>query len=178
MTPQMSVFRGKEGLIQVMEDTLTVKDKTLLCWSNIELNVYTTLEDYYPTYIMKKVASRVHLKGIFNYDKSALRFKQRGKDELREVYLIPKDLYHIDNEINIYDDKVAIISHQDQVGVIIQNEHIARTQRSIFNLAFAYAKIVEKDLLTKEDLLYLKSEDKSDPLTQDILAAKRSKSSV
>lgn len=173
VTPQMSVYKGKEGLIQIMEDTLTVKDKMLLCWSNIDITVYTILEEYYPMYIMKKVASKIHLKGVFNYDKGAVRFKKRGEDELREVYLIPKELYLIDNEINIYDDKVSIISHQDEVGVIIQNEHIAKTQKSIFNLAFEYAKILEKNLLTKEDHFYLQSKDKSDSLTERILALKK-----
>jgi hypothetical protein len=48
--------------------------------------------------------------------------------------------------INIYDDKVAIVSHQDQVGVIIENKNIADTQRSIFNFAFDYAKILESGM--------------------------------
>ena len=55
--------------------------------------------------------------------------------------------YLFKNEINIYDDKVAIISHEDQIGVIIQNKNIADTQRSIFELGFEYAKILEKQKL-------------------------------
>lgn len=172
-TPQMSVFKGKEGLIQIMEDTLTVKDKMLLCWSNVELCVYDLLRDYYPTYISKKISGGVCLKGVFAYDKMAVRFKKRGVEELREVYLIPKDKYLIENEINIYDDKVAIIAPQDQVGVIIQNAHIANTQRSIFNLAFEYAKILEKDLLTKDDYKYLASKSDEDELTKRINALKK-----
>ncbi len=174
-TPQMSVFKGKEGLIQIMEDTLTVKDKMLLCWSNVELCVYDLLRDYYPTYISKKISGGVYLKGVFAYDKMAVRFKKRGVEELREVYLIPKDKYLIENEINIYDDKVAIIAPQDQVGVIIQNAHIANTQRSIFNLAFEYAKILEKDLLTKDDYKYLESEGDEDELTKKINALRKNR---
>lgn len=79
-----------------------------------------------------------------------------GKEELREVYLVPKEKFPFENEINIYDDKVAIISHADKVGVIIQNQSIADTQKAIFKLAFEYAQIVESKTLTKEDLLYLK----------------------
>ncbi len=73
----------------------------------------------------------------------AIKFKERGKEELREIYIIPKEKFPFYNEINIYDDKVAIISHQDQGGVIIQNQFIADTQRSIFKLGFKYAKIIE-----------------------------------
>ncbi len=75
-------------------------------------------------------------------------FKKFGEAELREIYLIPKEKFPFRNEINIYDDKVAIISHEDEIGVIIQNKNIADTQRSIFELGFEYAKILERDLLT------------------------------
>ncbi len=154
-TPQMSVFEGKEGLIQIMEDTLTTKEG-LLCWADITLAT-NTLKDYYPNYIKKKVAKNIGLKGIFCYDKVALNFKKRGVKELREIYLIPKEKFPFKNEINIYDDKIAIISHQDEVGVIVQNQDIADTQKSIFKLGFEYAKLLEKDLLSTEDKKYLKS---------------------
>lgn len=142
-TPQMSVFKGKEGLIQIMEDTLTTKTE-LLCWADIELAAFTVLQDYYPTYIKKKVQKKIWLKGIFPYDEKSKLWKARSKRELREIYLIPKEKFPFENEINIYDDKVSIISHEDQVGIIIQNAHIANTQRSIFNLAFEYAKILDE----------------------------------
>lgn len=142
-TPQMSVYYGKEGLIQVMEDTLTSKTE-LLCWANPEV-VYSVLESYYPIYIKKKVQRKIWLRGIFCQDKIGERFKTRSKKELREVILIPKEKYPFKNEINIYDDKVAIISHADKVGIIIQNQDIADSQRAIFNLAFDYAKILNKE---------------------------------
>lgn len=145
VTPQMSVYEGKEGLIQIMEDTLTAKSD-LSCWANPNIAM-DLLEDYYPTYVKKKVERKIWLRGIFCYDNIGLKFKTRGKEELREVYLVPVEKFPFKNEINIYDDKVAIISHQDQIGVIIQNQNIADTQKAIFNLAFEYAKLLEKDLL-------------------------------
>lgn len=160
--PQMSVFEGKEGLTQIMEDTLTARDKMLLCWADISLAVYTILQDYYPTYIEKKVKNKIYLKGIFPYEQKSLTFKKRGKSELREVYLVPRDRFPFKNEINIYDDKVAIISHQDEVGVIIQNQNIADTQRAIFNLGFEYAKLLEPKILTKEDKKYLAEPDREE----------------
>jgi len=142
-TPQMAVFEGKEGLIKIMEDTLTTKTE-LLCWANTtEAVVNSCLRDYYPTYIYKKVKRGIWLRGILCYDEMALLFKSRGKEELREVYLIPKEKFPFRNEINIYDDKVAIISHSDEVGVIIQNKSIADTQRSIFKFGFEYAKMLD-----------------------------------
>ena len=156
--PQLTIFEGKNGLIQIMEDTLTAKTD-LLCWCDVDTAINTILKDYFPTYLKKKIHKKIWLNGIFTYNKGGLRHKKYQESELREVHLVPKDKFPFKNEINIYDDKVAIISHQDEIGVIIQNQNIADTQRAIFNLAFEYAKILEKDLLTKEDLAYLKSED-------------------
>ena len=144
--PQVSFFEGKEGLIRIMEDTLTAKTD-LLCWADVSLATGTLLADYYPTYVEKKVKNKIWLRGIFSYDKEALKYKKLGKEQLREVYLIPKEDFPFKNEINIYDDKVAIISHEDQMGVIIQNKNIADTQRSIFKFAFKYAKIAEREIL-------------------------------
>lgn len=139
VTPQMSVYRGKSGLIQIMEDTLTSKTE-LLCWCDVNLAVNSVLHEYYPKYISKKVKRKLWLRGIFSDNDMGMKFRDNEKKELRKVYLIPKEKFPFENEINIYDDKISIISHQDQIGVIIQNEHIANTQRSIFNLAFEYAK--------------------------------------
>lgn len=44
--------------------------------------------------------------------------------------------------LNIYNDKIAILSYTDLVGVIIQNQALADMQRSIFNLSFQIAKSV------------------------------------
>lgn len=153
-TPQMSVFKGKEGLIQVMQDTLTTSTE-LLCWCDVDLATNTVLTDYFPEYLRQKMEKQIWLKGIFCYDQASLRHKKEQEVELREVYLIPKEEFPFDNEINIYDDKVAIISYEDEVGVIIQNEHIANTQRSIFNFAFKYARLHEHEVLTEEDKAYL-----------------------
>lgn len=143
ITPQMQVFEGKEGLIRIMEDTLT-SSEDIFVWADVELASLTVLEDYYPTYIRKKVKNNLWVRGVCCYDEEALKFKQKGENELRELYLIPKDKYPFKNEIDIYDDKVAIISHQDKVGVIIQNKNIADTQKAIFKLGFEYAQILEK----------------------------------
>lgn len=141
--PQMSIYEGKEGLIRIMEDTLTAKTE-ILCWADVTLAYQGILKDYYPGYIKKKIENNIFLQGIFVYDKLALSFQKNGKEELRNVYLVPKKKFPFKNEINIYDDKVAIISHFDEVGVIIQNQNIADTQRSIFKMGFEYAKLLNK----------------------------------
>lgn len=140
--PQMTIYEGKDGLIKIMEDTLKTKTD-ILVWADAELATETVLADYYPTYIKKKVQKEIFAKAILGDDPRARLFKQSEKEELREVRLIPKDLFPFKNEINIYDDKVAILSHRDKVGIIIENKNIADTQRSIFQIGWAYTKTLE-----------------------------------
>lgn len=152
--PDVAFYEGRKGLIRIMEDTLT-SSGDILTWMDASLAAGTVLKDYYPTYIKKKKQKNIWVRGIFTYDQEALKFKKSGPEELREVYLIPKKEFPFKNEINIYNDKVAIISHEDQMGVIIRNQNIADTQRSIFKLGLRSAKILEQETLTKKDRDYL-----------------------
>jgi len=154
VTPQMTVYEGAEGVIKIMNDTLHTSTG-LLCWADVTVAVDGLSADFYESYIKTKVERGVWLKGVFCYDSAALRFKKKGREELREVYLVPKEKFPFKNEINIYDDKVAIVSYEEKVGVIIQNKTIADTQRAIFDLGFEYARMIEQDVLTDKDLEYL-----------------------
>ncbi len=152
--PQTTIFEGKEGMISLMEDTL--KSKTdLLCWANLDMAADDVFEDYFSIYLQKRIKKKIKLKAIFNYSKKAIYHKYNSKAEFRETHLVSSSKFPFKNEINIYDDKIAIVSHLDKIGVIIQNKNIADTQRSIFDIGFEYAKLTEKSLLTKEDIEYL-----------------------
>ncbi len=143
-TPHMRVFEGKEGLLQVWNDTLEATTD-LLCWADIEW--YQTIDyckEYGPEYIKKRVEKGIFVRGVYNMSELALLHQKIGDKELREICIIPREEFPFDNEINIYNDKVSIISHQHEIGVIIQNKAIADTQRSIFKLGFKYAKLLEK----------------------------------
>ena len=73
-------------------------------------------------------------------DQAAVSFKQRDKQELRESVLIPKARFPLHGEMNIYNDKIALLSYDQPVAVLIQNRAMADMQRSIFNLSFEIAK--------------------------------------
>jgi sugar-specific transcriptional regulator TrmB len=152
--PHISLFEGDEGIVQILDDSLTAKDE-IYCWSNTGLASSTALHQYHPFFLKKKIQKKIRSKCLFTYDQNGLNFKKNSKIELREVYLVPSEKFPFENEINIYNDKISIISLKDKIGVIIQNQNIADTQRAIFNLGFEYAKLFEKDLLTKEDRTFL-----------------------
>ncbi|MEK7173090.1 MAG: hypothetical protein AAB740_03875, partial [Patescibacteria group bacterium] len=65
-----------------------------------------------------------------------------NKTSYREIRLVTTKEIIFANEINIYDDKVSIISFgkDELIGMIIESKEIANTQRAIFKMAWAFAK--------------------------------------
>lgn len=136
--PQVTLHYGREGVIQVMEDSLTTEGE-IYGWANIDEASTGYLKDYYPEYIRKKNERKIWVRAILSEGPVGRRFQSKGKEELREAYLVPSDLFPFANEINIYEDKVFIISHQDKLAVLIRNKTIADTQRSLFKLTWLAA---------------------------------------
>lgn len=139
-TPEMRVFEGLAGLRQVMEDTLSSRGE-ILCWVDLDLVTRKVFRRYWPEYVQKRLKKNLRVRAIMVSDETALAFKRRDKAELRESVLIPKSQFPLHGEMNIYNDKIAILSYMDPVGVIIQNQALADMQRSIFNLSFQLAKL-------------------------------------
>jgi hypothetical protein len=67
---------------------------------------------------------------------------KKRKNPLMEFKWVPKDVSMFNNEINVYDDKVSIVSlaKNEMLGVIIESHEIAKTMKSIFQMAWKAGK--------------------------------------
>lgn len=142
--PHVSVYEGTDGLKRMMEDTLTTDNGELLVWSDINLAWHGPISDYFPEYVKKRVEKKILVRGIFTESEAAQGFKDRSELELRDVRLIPPQKFPFKNEVNIYNNKVNIISFKDEIGVMIENQAIADTQKSIFLFAWEYANLLDE----------------------------------
>ena len=63
-------------------------------------------------------------------------------ENITEVVFIDSKLFPFYSEITIYDNKVSSVTFSDQghVGLIIENKEIYETQKSVFEIAWAYGK--------------------------------------
>lgn len=54
------------------------------------------------------------------------------------MLLVNKDEFFFENDISIYENKVAILStnREELIGIIIESSTFAKSMRSIFNLAW------------------------------------------
>lgn len=140
--PRVQFFEGVEGIKATFEDTL----KTLK--RGDEILAYVTAEGFYQhewsyakDYIKRRVERQISGRGILEGTKEVRIFTKPAKEELRTYRLVPPDKFPFSNEINIYGNKVAIMSLVgDPISVIIESESVANTQRSIFELAWLGAE--------------------------------------
>lgn len=137
-------FEGIEGIKKIYEDTLTAKTELLNYANSAEIRNHWP--EYDEEYVAKRHAKKIYLKGIAPLDELGIKVQSESPKFHREIRLVPGEQYNFTNEINIYDDKVAIISFNDElIGTIIESPSIANTQRAIFNMAWEFASSFSKN---------------------------------
>ena len=108
-------------------------------------------DEYLSLIVEDKVAGKITSvkESISKGDKQGmpwLQFDEKGKivhlqdqQYYRKMRLIPEDQFNFTNEINIYDDKVSIISFKDElIGMIIESNEISSSQRAIFDMCWKF----------------------------------------
>ncbi len=136
--PKVEYFEGIEGIKTLYADSLTSKTE-ILNYSNSK-EIRTHWPEYDHEYVAQRLKRKIYLKGISPDDEHGQIVKSEDHKYHREIRLVPKKEFTFTNEINIYDDKVAISSFKDElIGMIIHSQAIADTQRDIFKMAWEYA---------------------------------------
>jgi sugar-specific transcriptional regulator TrmB len=137
--PRVKYFEGIEGIKAIYEDTLSSKTDILNYANSEEVRHYWP--GYDEEYVIKRARKKIFLRGIAPLDDAGLKVKSENKKYYRDIKLIPREKHNFTNEINIYDNKVSIISFKGGlIGMIIESAEIAETQRVIFKMVWDYAK--------------------------------------
>lgn len=140
--PKIRFYEGKSGVLSAYYEILDIPN-------NSEVLGYGTFEGIYSKfsekdineYIKKRIAKGIKERLIMPTDQYADSHIAENKNEFRETILVPKEKFSITNEINIFENKVAIMSLGDElIGIIMESKQIADTQRSIFNLLWESLK--------------------------------------
>ncbi len=168
--PRVRYFEGLEGIKHIYTDTLNSKGE-ILNYANSE-EVRKIWPTYDQDYVQKRANKKIYLRGLTPNDDAGLTVQEENKKFHREIRVINKNQFDFTNEINIYDDKVAIISLKDElIGMIIESIEIANSQRAIFDMCWQFANtqsikgkllepLKEKDLIPE-----LEKKDKTSNLS-------------
>lgn len=145
--PRIRFHEGAEGLKNIYNDTITkeMEGGEYLFYSSFEEEYKAFAPYFWKVYINKRVERKVKVRGIMSEDIYSVAHTQEDKKELRESIVVSAKELEIPSTMLIYGNKVALLSlGNEKVGMIIESERIAKTQRSIFNLLWKNLKEIER----------------------------------
>lgn len=131
--PRVTFYEGTDQLKRMYTDSLSSKTE-ILCLSKVEDMWDLFGKDYDQWYVKKRVKSKIPVRYIATDTPVEREERKKDKYFLRESRLIPTNLLDISNEMNIYDDKVSIITlKEEKIGVLIQSKEIVHSMKVIFD---------------------------------------------
>jgi len=146
--PRVRFYEGLEGLKQVYEDTLTATEE-IVAYATFD-DMHKTLPNYFPSYYKRRAEKGIYARGISPATPLARERFKLGKEEARDLALVPVDKYNFSPEIDIYDNKIMIASWREKLGIIIESSEISDAMKKIFELAWLQAKNIEKSEADKD----------------------------
>jgi len=136
--PKVRFYQGIDGLKRIYEDTLKEGGEIYLI-SDYE-KMFSAIEpDWMWQYAKLRAEEGIKAFSISKDGPMAREVKIRDSEQLRETRFV-KDV-NFETEINIYGDKVALLSFRSPyAGVIIEDRAIAQTLRSMWKIIWNQAK--------------------------------------
>lgn len=135
--PKVEYFEGLDGIIQLYEDTLNVLEKGDEILAYVADYEILELEQYMHDYVLRRAKKGIKARGIAENKPGIKEFTKENKEQLRITKLVSESEFNLKNEINIYANKVIIITYKPEpFGVLIESKEIADTQRAIFEMAW------------------------------------------
>jgi sugar-specific transcriptional regulator TrmB len=144
--PQVKFYEGIEGIRQVYEDTLT-SHEPIRATAALE-DMFAALPGYFPDYYKRRAKKGISIRAIIPKTPMGIERATHDKEEARETAFVPADSFLFTPEINIYDNKVMMASWREKLGIIIESAEIADAMKKIYELAWAEAKRLDKDVAT------------------------------
>src|SRR3989344_250234 len=137
--PSVSFYEGLQGVKNILLDTLETHGvEEILSYASADYLKAGFEKDFLEKYWQKRVSMKIPSRGIIPATSTAksIFIEEKNIRELRRVKFVLAEKYNFTNEIDIYADKVSIISldPKNLYGVIIKSESIADTQKNIYEL--------------------------------------------
>jgi len=140
--PKVTFYEGDEGLIKVYENTLTASE-AIRSFASFDA-MHGVLPDYFKNYYDRRSANKIMIRSIHPDTPLARERTKNDKKEWRDSRLVPAKEYSFTPEIQFYDNKVAITSLKERLGIIIESHEIYEAMVVAFELAWKEASRLDK----------------------------------
>lgn len=136
--PTISYFEGKDGLETVFKDIYAQKKEPVYGCVDLEI-----ADQVFPAHITEhliplRIKNKLFVYSLVGNSAQAQVIQKEDVTHLRKTVLLSKKEYPLPAEIDVYEDKIAMLSFEQGkfIGMIIQNGAFATSLKSIFKLAF------------------------------------------
>lgn len=135
--PKVRFYEGVAGAMAVYNDMLdsTPKNGEMLSFAGIKNFFETFPKEFAAEYFTRRVKKNIRPRIIALDSVESRQWLRDSEKEMRDILLISEDQFNFSGDIEIYGDKVALISYKENfMTIIIESQEISDMQRSMFNL--------------------------------------------
>lgn len=138
-------FEGFEAVKNLYADTIyNNKEKQLYSITDYEKGYATLGRWVHDEYLPERVKRGIWVKNLVPDSEFGRKYIESADKLLRDICLV--DMFkNLGIEVNLYDEKIAIVSFDEDhpVGIIIQNRIITKAFREIFNYIWKTGKLAK-----------------------------------
>jgi sugar-specific transcriptional regulator TrmB len=127
--PKVRFFEGAQGMREALEDTLNTRE-IILAYADIG-SIYEEGGGFFSDYLSERIKRKIHAYAIAPDTTVWRETAQRSQKEMRTVRFLPEGAQYTP-EVNIYDDKMLMISWKEKIAVIIESRDLAQLQKVIY----------------------------------------------
>jgi len=135
--PKIIFYEGFGGAKELYRDTLDSSSSgdIILSFTGVSDLQKLMPQDISKEYIEDRVKRKIRIKVIAIKSDVMEQWQRDAEKELREIKIVENDKFKFDGDIEIYGNKVAMISYKENfMGVVIESKEISQMQRMAFEL--------------------------------------------
>lgn len=135
--PKISFFEGWYGARHIYEDTIKTlhAGDTILSYTGFKDFFEFMPEEWAQDYIHRRVKAKIRIKIIAPDSPLTRKLLDLRVQELREIKIIPPQNWNFTADVQIYKNKVGIISSKENfMSVLIESKEIVAIQKMAFDL--------------------------------------------
>lgn len=133
--PKVWFFNEVEGLKKAYEDLLNYENATVYGWASEDLVKFLG-DDWVEFYVRKRVRQNIREHMIYPLGEISKKYLEKDEEHLRESKIIDGNKYKFGIEINIYNNRISMVSVKDKAAVIIESKPIVDTFKTIFQICW------------------------------------------
>lgn len=130
LLPKIQFFEGEQGIWNALQETLSTKD-IIRAYANID-TIMHTMGEQFEQYLKQRIALGIPARAIAPENAQWRQRVKASKKELRDVRFIRSGAEY-SPEMNIFDDRVLMISWKENFAILLSSKDFAHAQRVIYD---------------------------------------------